>query len=418
VSTPESPRPALPVGLTLDRGFALLRRHPRALLLPQLVLNVLPALFGIVLVGLGYLLLGDVETRTEQVRESTFLGDSRLVTREVADYSSGQTVLLGVLIAIGALVFVWFLLAAYVSVVRGADRAVEGRPHLPLRRAMREALTATPKLFGLGIVFYLGMLLVLAGLAVVVVVVAEVAGSLAVLVGLAAFLALAYLVVRVLLWPVVHLSEATGLRSFRRAWDLTRGRFWSLFGVLLLVGIVVSVVSTVLSFALQLVVGGLFALDETVGAVSVIPYVVLLVGLSVVTTAGFIAPVVVAYRTLAGRDTAELWRAAEAMGGPGRDGPDGAAAGPPAEPGVRRWAADEAPVAGDVAEDRGGTPNGAATGGGSERLWSGGTAAPTEGRAERPDVTTDRPGGLPAADAPGDPGMDRWKRGTDDGERA
>ena len=217
MSTPESPRPALPVGLTLDRGFALLRRHPRALLLPQLVLNVLRALFGLLLVGLGYLLLGDVETRTEQVRESTLLGDSELVSREVANYTSGQEVLLGVLIAIGALVFVWFMLAAYVSVVRGADRAVEGRSHLPLRRALVESLGATPKLFGLGILFGLGVLVVLAGLAVVVAVVAEVAGSLAVLVGLAAFLALVYLVVRVLLWPVVHLSEATGLRSFRRA---------------------------------------------------------------------------------------------------------------------------------------------------------------------------------------------------------
>ncbi|WP_022927123.1 glycerophosphoryl diester phosphodiesterase membrane domain-containing protein [Patulibacter americanus] len=410
MSTPESPRPALPVGLTLDRGFALLRRHPRALLLPQLVLNVLPALFGLVLVGVGYLLLGDVRTRTEQVRESTFLGDSRLVTREVADYSSGQQVLLGVLIAIGALVFVWFLLAAYVSVVRGADRAVEGRPHLPLGRAMRESLTATPKLFGLGIVFYLGMVVVFAGLALVVVLAAQLAGALAVLVGLAAFLALVYLVVRVLLWPVVHLSEATGVRSYRRAWDLTRGRFWSVFGVLLLVGIVVSVVSTVLSLGLQLVVGGLFALDETVGAVSVIPYVVLLVGLSVITTAGFIAPVVVAYRTLAGRDTAELWQAAEAMGGPGRDAGD-AAAGPPAEPGVRRWASDEPPIAGAGSGGAGGVSSGSAAGGSSERLWSGDAA-------ERPEGAADRPGGLPAADAPADPGMDRWKRGADDGERA
>lgn len=414
MSTPESPRPALPVGLTLDRGFALLRRHPRALLLPQLVLNVLPAVFGIVLVGLGYLLLGDVETRTEVVRESTFLGDSRLVSRDVADYSSGQTVLLGVLIAIGALVFAWFLMAAYISVVRGADRAVEGRPHLPLRRAMRESLTATPKLFGLGVVFSLGMFVLLAGLAVVVAVVAEVAGSLAVLVGLAAFLALVYLVVRVFLWPVVHLSERTGLRSYRRAWGLTRGRFWSLFGVLLLVGIVVGVVSSVLSFVLQLVVGGLFALDETVGAVSVIPYVVLVVGLSVVTTAGFIAPIVVAYRTLAGRDTADLWRAAEAMGGPGRDGVDGAAAGPPAEPGVRRWAADEPPLDGTGAS----TPRGAANdpAGAPEPLWSGG-AGERAGSAPRP-TEEDRPGGLPARDAPDDPGMERWKRGADDGERA
>ena len=371
MSTTEQQSPALPVGLTLDRGFALLRRHPRALLLPQLVLNVLPLLIGAVLVVIGIVLIGDVRTHTEIVRVSTFLGDSQLERREVADYTGGQTAVLVVLITLGAIAFTWFLLAALVSVVRGADRALEGREHLPLRPAVRDALRATPKLFGFGIVYYLGLVVVLLGLAVVVVIVAEVAGALAALVGLAAVLVLVWLVVRTFLWPFVHLSEGTGFASFGRAWRLTRGRFWALFGVAVLVAIVVAVVYFVVSFVLQLVVIGALSISDEVGIVALIPYVVFSVIFSLVFTAGYIAPFAVAYRTLAGRDTAELWRAAEQMraGAPG--GPD--VARPAPEPGVRRWDASEEPI-----EDRGSGAADAGTSGGESPgpglgggLWSG-----------------------------------------------
>lgn len=342
MSSPEQQSPALPVGLTLDRGFSLLRRHPRALLLPQLVLNVVPLLFALLLVGIGFVLLGDVDTSTELVRSSTLLGDSELENREVPDFTDGQIVTLVVLLVIGLIVYTWFLIAAFVSVVRGADRALEGRDHLTLKPAMQGALRATPKLFGLGIVFSLLVAVVMIAVIAVVAVVAVAVGALAVLVGLAAFLGLVYAFTRVFLWPFVHLSEGVGLASFRRAWRMTNGRFWALFGVVLLVFLVVGVVYTVVTLLLEVLLLGAASLSDEAGIVAFVPYVVFSSLFAVVFTAAFIGPLAVAYRTLSGRDTADLWQAAQAMRPDPNVGPGLAAPAP--EPGVRRWDASEAPL--------------------------------------------------------------------------
>ncbi|MDO9410931.1 hypothetical protein [Patulibacter sp.] len=404
MSTAEQQSP-LPVGITLDRGFALLRRHPRALLLPQLVLQIVPLLAAGVLVLVGLLLIGDVATTREVVRESTFLGDSELRTREVSDFTDGQAVTLGILIFVGAIVYLWFFLASVISVVRGADRALEGKEHLKLRPAMRDALRETPKLFGIGIVFYLLATVAVLAVVAVVALVAVAAGALAVLVGLAGLVVLVWASVRVFLWPFAHLSEHTGLGSFRRAWTLSKGRFWSLFGVLVLVTIVVSVVYFVVSFVLQLLVVGAASLGDAVGVAAVVPYVLFSTVFSVVFTAGYIAPLAVAYRTLSGRDTAELWQAAQQMQAGGAGAPDLA---PPApEPGVRRWDASEAPL--DGSDGRSSASEGPGTAG-SSAPGLGGFAA---GAGSTDGGPRDGVGGLPAPDEPSEAER-RWGRGGDE----
>lgn len=342
MSSPEQQSPALPVGVTLDRGFSLLRRHPRALLLPQLVLNVIPLLFAGLLVLLGLLLLGDVDTNIEIVRESTILGDSELKRQEVSDFSDGQVVTLAVLFVVGGLVYAFFLIAAFASVVRGADRALEGREHLRLKPALRDALAATPRLFGVGIVFWLLATVVSIGAVAVVALVAVAAGPLAVLAGFAVFLAMVWAFTRVFLWPFVHLAEGAGLSSFGRAWRMTKGRFWALFGVALLVFLVVGVVYVVASLLLEVLFIGAASLGEGAGIVAFVPYILFSSLFAVVFTAAFIGPLAVAYRTLAGRDTADLWQAAQAMRPDGAGGP--ALATPAPEPGVRRWDAAEEPL--------------------------------------------------------------------------
>lgn len=385
MSTAEQQSP-LPVGITLDRGFALLRRHPRALLLPQLVLQLIPLLAVGVLVVIGLVLIGDVATTREVVRESTLLGDSELVTRDVSDFTDGQTTTLVILVVLGAIVYLWFFLASIVSVVRGADRALEGREHLKLRPALRDALRETPKLFGLGILFSLLAGAAFVGVVIVLAIVAALVGPLAVLFGIAGFLVLVWAGVRVFLWPFVHLSEHAGVDAFRRAWRLSKGRFWSLAGVLVLVTIVVSVVSVVVSLVLQLLVVGAASLGDAVGVVAIVPYAIFSTAFSLVVIAGYIAPLAVAYRTLSGRDTAELWEAAQRMqtGGPGA--PDLAAPAP--EPGVRRWDASEAPI--------GSTAPAPSTGDGSSAF----------GRPASPDDPTARGGGADAERL--------WGRGTDE----
>lgn len=413
MSSPEQQSPPLPVGLTLDRGFALLRRHPRALLVPQLVLNIVPLLFALLLVVIGYFLLGDVETEERFVRESTFTGDSELVYRDEWKLTDGQTAILIVLGVIGFVAYAWFLIAAFVSVVRGADRALEGREHLKLKPAMRDALGATPKLFGIGIVFYLLATVVTIVVVLVVVVAALIAPALAVLVGIAAFLALTWAFTRVFLWPFVHLSEGSGLASFRRAWRMTKGRFWALFGVVLLVFLVVSVVYFVVSIALQFIVLGAAELSEEAGIVALIPYVIFSSLFAVVFTAAFIGPLAVAYRTLSGRDTADLWRAAQAMRPDGAGGPD--LTKPAPEPGVRRWDASEDPLDPSAAGGQAPAAEGAAGSWGRrpEDVSGGGTAAnPEPGDAGSGSGATGGTGGLPDPSAPSDAER-RWGRGDD-----
>jgi membrane-anchored glycerophosphoryl diester phosphodiesterase (GDPDase) len=66
--------------------------------------------------------------------------------------------------------------------------------------------------------------------------------------------------------PALVLEDLGVVRSLRRSWALTRGRFWRTFGVLLVAGLLVGVVQQVVSFGVQ-VVGSLlgFAVGSTLG---------------------------------------------------------------------------------------------------------------------------------------------------------
>jgi len=293
----------LPVGATLDRGFALLRRQPRPIVLPAVLLHVVALVAVVLLTLIGLLLLGDIATTSEQVRESTFFGDSTLETREVASLTDGQWTTFAILAGIGGLIVLWFTTASYATMILAARRADAGEEQLPTGAALREGLRATPRLFGL-------TLIVLAVLAVVGVVgwfVARAlyrAGGLSVM-GLGGLvgIALATVVgVRLLLVPVVALVEDLGVASFGRTWRLTAGAFWPLLGLTLLLGVVVSAVYVVVTLLLEAVFGLLNALDTAFGSWLLLPYAALVLVLSVVYAAAFLAPLVVARRELADGD--------------------------------------------------------------------------------------------------------------------
>lgn len=290
----------LPVGSTLDRGFALLGRQPRPLLVPALLLYLVPMAITLVLAAVGMLLIGDVDSVSEQVRESTFFGDSTLETREVANLTDGQWAIVGVFGLIAAIAFMWFSVAGYAAMVRGAQRALDGADPLPLREALRDALRQAPRLFGLSllalIVLAVGALV--AGL--VLLGVYALSTGAALLVGLGIGLFLVYLMTRLLLWPVVVVVEARGVDSFSRAWALTVGRFWSLLALGLLLLVVVMAVNVVATLVLEAAFGALNALDETVGTWALIPYTGLSLVISVVFSAAYLAPLVVAHHSLAG----------------------------------------------------------------------------------------------------------------------
>lgn len=302
---PVRPGPAsvpLPVGRTLDRGFALIGRRPGSLLVPALVLHLVPLVAAVVLALVGTLLLGDVATTTEQVRESTFFGDSTLETREIAHLTDGQVALVAVLGVLAGVVFAWFSLAGYAAVIRGARRELDGDAPLPLAEALRGALRPVPRLFGLTVValVVLAVALLVAGL--VLLGVYALSTPLAALVALGFGLVLLYLLIRLLLLPVVAVVEGRGLDAFARAWDLSRGRFWTLLGLAALLTVVVTAVNVVATLVLEAAFGALNALDTTIGAWALIPYVGLSLVIGVVFAAAFLAPLVVAHRTIAADD--------------------------------------------------------------------------------------------------------------------
>lgn len=295
ISTPAAPS-RLPAGPTLDRGFALLRRHARALLVPQIVLHLIPLAIAIVATLIGFLLLGDVATKFETVRESTWTGDSTLVRREVDQYTDGQWVVLGVVLAVSAVAFAWFQAAAFVAVVRGTERAEAGEPPPPLKAAVREALGQTPRLFAVGVVFLLGLAAAVAAAMLLALSVGGLKPALIVLAVGGALIAL--VLVRLSPWAVVQLREGTGLRSFSRAWTLTRAQFWPLALLLVLLAIVVAAVTIVLGILTAYLPGGIAQDDATITMSAVIPYAVTVAVTGIVAT-GIVTPaLVLAYRTL------------------------------------------------------------------------------------------------------------------------
>lgn len=312
MSTTVAPSP-LPAGPTLDRGFALLRRHARALLVPQVVLHLIPLAIAIVATLIGFLLLGDVATKFETVRESTWTGDSTLVRREVAQYTDGQWAVLVAVLAVSAVAFAWFQVAAFVAVVRGTERVEAGQASPPPKDAVREALGQTPRLFALGVVFLLGLAAAGAVAGLVVLAVGGLKPALMVLAIVGALIA--FVLVRLCLWPIAHLSEGTGLASFSRAWTLTRAQFWPLALLLLLLLIVVAAVTAVLGIVTAFLPGGIAQDDSAITMSAVIPYAVTVAVTGIVATAVLTPALVLAYRTLrAAEDGEDGPTAGEAVG--------------------------------------------------------------------------------------------------------
>lgn len=317
---PTDPGPAaapLPVGGTLDRGFALLGRRPRSVLVPALLLYLVPMVIAVVLAAIGTLVIGDIDTVPEQVRESTFFGDSTLETRDVAHLTDRQVAIVVFFAVLAGIAYVWFSVAGYAAMIRGARRALTGAEPLPLRDALRDALRQAPRLFGLAVI----VLLVLAVAALVggVVLLGLYAVSTA-LAGLAAIglgLALVYVATRLLLLPVVAVVEERGVDAFARTWRLTAGRFWSLLGLAALLAVVVLAVNVVVTLVLEAAFGALNALDSTIGTWALIPYAGLSLVVGVVVAAAYLAPLVVAHRTLAAGDADErVTSPGGAAGGP------------------------------------------------------------------------------------------------------
>lgn len=146
------------------------------------------------------------------------------------------------------------LLSGFVTVVVGT--AVIGRP-----QTFRDAWTATrPRLLPL-----LGLTLVypvvLAGVVLVIFVLALLAGPLAVLAAIAAVVVGIWLMVLFTFATTALVLENAGIgRAFGRSWQLVRGSWWRVFGITLLVSLLGGVVAFLVNLPFLAAGGGFSSL--------------------------------------------------------------------------------------------------------------------------------------------------------------
>ncbi|MFF5791390.1 hypothetical protein ACFY5D_05025 [Paeniglutamicibacter sp. NPDC012692] len=255
---PPPPRPAKPgvvelrpltLSDLLEGTFAVFRRSPLPTLVNAVVVNAVASVLG--LVSLGWLFA-----------PTTGLEDALLgVSAESDDFAAFESVLRD------AFPYPWYLYAAAVALVVllqlivsalvagpatvAAMRATLDRP-TSWRAGYALCLPALPKMVGYQLLISLASLvpwLLLAGLGVLL----APAWGIAVLaplllLGLAATFATIWVGVRLALVQVLLVSQSmTMLDAVAKSWRLTRGSWWRIFGIMMLVVVVVSVLGSVVS---------------------------------------------------------------------------------------------------------------------------------------------------------------------------
>ena len=239
----------LTLGMILGASFQVLRRNPR----PTFGLSLLIT-GAILLIGLG------------TVGLVTVIAASRAFTAVGADSSTVQagafamTVLAALVPSILSVIGMAILQGIIaLEVARGTIGE-----KLRLRGLWRSARGRIGALIGWSLLVVVAVtiaVVVVVALIALVVAVGGVAGVIAgVVMGVAAFGAAAVLAVwlttRLAFVPSALMLERLSLRNaVRRSWTLSTGYFWRTFGILLLVGFILSMVSNLISAPLGLVTG-------------------------------------------------------------------------------------------------------------------------------------------------------------------
>lgn len=239
----------LTFGTILGRSFSALRHNPRVLLGFAMVVQT--AAYLLISVGLGAIAFASF-SRLDTVPTGTDEWDAVLTgaITLTALAGLGLSLIAG---AIGVLVQ-----AVVISDVLHAAVAEK----MTLTMLWRRVRPVAWRLIGYTIVLSLAIglvAIVVVGL-IVVIAVAAPAGAivLGILVVVAAIPLSLWLSVKLLLVPAVLIVEQTTLAAaLARSWRLTRGRFWVVLGILVLVTLVFGVIAQVVSIPFSLLGSGL-----------------------------------------------------------------------------------------------------------------------------------------------------------------
>ncbi|WP_394769508.1 glycerophosphoryl diester phosphodiesterase membrane domain-containing protein [Lacisediminihabitans sp.] len=275
----------LDLGTILGASFRVLRRNPRPTFGAALLLQ-----------GSAYLLLYAV------VGLVTFFSVSRINSSTNAD---NATIAAGSVATIVLASLVPVLLSAVVgALVQGIIVLEISRATLGEKQTFRELYGRARGRIGalIGWTLIVGAVLlvafgVLAGLVALFVATLGVAGIvigvlLGVFGGLGFLVVAAWITTKLSLVPSVLMIERLSIRqAVARSWKLTRGSFWRVFGIQLLVSVIISVISQVVSAPLGFIAPiaiGLLDPNGQQGAVTVVVTGALLV-LTVIVTVVFLA---------------------------------------------------------------------------------------------------------------------------------
>lgn len=271
-----APRPGiiplhpLGFGTILGRSFAALRQNPRVLLGFALVVQTLAAL----------LLAG-------AIAGASIFAFSRLATLEPGS-EDFETVMAGSIALVAVVTFVLSLAAGALSVVVQAVVVAEVAhaavaEKLPLRRLWGRVkpvlwrLVAYTLLLTLavtvGVAILVGLFFLLAQASVVATVVV-VALTL-----LAAIPLTLWLTVKLLLVPAtIVLEQATMFGAIGRSWRLTRGRFWSTLGIVVVIQLSFGILAQIVSVPFSFLSLGLTTIVTPTGEADISAIIALIVG--------------------------------------------------------------------------------------------------------------------------------------------
>jgi hypothetical protein len=231
------PLQPLGFGTVLGRSFAALRGNPRVLLGFAMVVQMVSSIIGVVVIGaVAFAAMSRLDT-VEEMSE-----DFDLITAGATLVTVLATI--AVALVLGVLgVIVQAVVVGEVAHASLGERATLGT----LWRRVRPVLW---RLIGYYLLITAAVAVVVAALVAIVVALAALETWPAVVFGIVAFFGglvlYAWLATKLFVVPSAIILERIGIgRGIRRSWQLTRGRFWPTFGIIVLIATIMNVASSV-----------------------------------------------------------------------------------------------------------------------------------------------------------------------------
>lgn len=242
--------PLRPLGLgeILDGAISTMRRHPRVMLGVAAIVSIIPALGMLPFTVWTIEDMGRLQTELMTGTEPT--------SEDIAAVMIPGVTSIGIAVVIGILARTF--LAGFLTSVVG--KAVIGKP-AGFREVWVDIKPSLLRLLGLSFVIPLAA----AAYVLIAFLLTAVAPPLGILVFIAGIpLGFWLAVLFSLATPALVLEQGRVIQSLRRSFELVRGSWWRVFGIILLAGIIVGIIALIISLPFELAGGGFNITGEAI----------------------------------------------------------------------------------------------------------------------------------------------------------